>query len=213
MDAKSIENRIDALWVLCQGRSPKLVGEVFHGTMTVMQAMYGLNSNQEKSLREYVHDVQSKYSPSSVRIPDLVISNIWGILDAMKAEISSGFVGSVQSSVTGDVLTDLIKLSKVAIEEAGDDAKDVAAVLSAAAFEDTIRRIAIKHKIPPMEKLADIITELKNRQVLQGPQVGIAQSYLGFRNKALHAGWSQIERPSVYSVLAFTEQLILAHFF
>jgi hypothetical protein len=53
---------------------------------------------------------------------------------------------------------------------------------------------------------------LKDRQVFQGPQVGIAQSYLGFRNKALHAQWSGIDRSSIHAVLAFTEQLIIAHF-
>jgi len=33
----------------------------------------------------------------------------------------------------------------------------------------------------------------------QSPQVGIAQSYLSFRNHALHANWDKIERESIHS--------------
>ena len=93
------------------------------------------------------------------------------------------------------------------LDESGDDAKNVAAVLAAAAFEDTFRRIANKHGVPVGEKLADIITELKKQQLIQGAQVGIAQSYLSFRNRALHAKWSEIDRTAVHSVLAFTEAI------
>jgi hypothetical protein len=60
--------------------------------------------------------------------------------------------------------------------------------------------------------LADVLTALKDNGILQGSQVGIAQSYLNFRNNALHAKWDQIERESVASVLGFVEQLLLKHF-
>jgi hypothetical protein len=57
--------------------------------------------------------------------------------------------------------------------------------------------------------LQDVITELKNESLLKGSQVGIANSYLNFRNNALHAQWEKIERESVASVLGFCEQLML----
>ena len=90
--------------------------------------------------------------------------------------------------------------------------KDVAAVLTAAAFEDTIRRLSTKYGIADHEKVADILEELKKQGVLQGPQVGIAQSYLSFRNKALHAKWGEVDLSAIESALAFTEQLLLKHF-
>ena len=64
-----------------------------------------------------------------------------------------------------------------------------------------IRRLAEKHAVPDVEKLADVITELKKRTLLQGPQIGIAQSYSNFRNQALHAKWNEIDRAAVHSVL------------
>ena len=53
---------------------------------------------------------------------------------------------------------------------------------------------------------------LKDMGVLHGSEVGIAQSYLSFRNRALHAKWDEIDLPSVGSVLAFSEQIILKNF-
>src|SRR4030095_5801946 len=117
---------------------------------------------------------------------------------------SFGFLGSIRAATMAEVLADFIKLSRQVLEaDPGDNGKNVAAVLAAAAFEDSIRRIAEKHEIPDTEKLADLLTELKTRKVLDGAQVGIAQSYLKFRNSALHAKWSEIERSSVSSVLGF----------
>jgi len=60
--------------------------------------------------------------------------------------------------------------------------------------------------------LAEVLTELKNKGVLDGTQIGVAQSYLTFRNKSLHAEWDKVGRETVASVLAFTEQLLLKHF-
>ncbi len=72
--------------------------------------------------------------------------------------------------------------------------------------------MAAKEGIAYHERLADILTELKNKGVLQGAMVGVAQSYLSFRNRALHAKWAELDIASVQSALAFTEQLLLQHF-
>ena len=107
----------------------------------------------------------------------------------------------------------MVKLSRESLGESGDGAKNVAAVLAAAAFEDTIRRLAEQEGISEQgRKLADVLTDLKNQEVLAGAQVGIAQSYLKFRNDALHAQWDAVERSGVNIVLGFTEQLIVKHF-
>ncbi len=58
-------------------------------------------------------------------------------------------------------------------------------------------------------KLADVLEALKRSGVLEEAQFTIAQSYLKFRNDALHADWEKIERESVASILGFTETLIM----
>ncbi|MFZ0319468.1 MAG: hypothetical protein WAL56_10115 [Candidatus Sulfotelmatobacter sp.] len=62
------------------------------------------------------------------------------------------------------------------------------------------------------DDLADVLKKLKDADVIKSPQIGIAQSYLTFRNRALHANWNEIQRESVVSVLGFVEQLLLKHF-
>jgi hypothetical protein len=62
------------------------------------------------------------------------------------------------------------------------------------------------------DDLSDVLNKLKNAGVIQSPQVGLAMSYLSFRNRALHAKWESIPRESSHSVLGFVEQLFLKHF-
>jgi 2-hydroxychromene-2-carboxylate isomerase len=130
----------------------------------------------------------------------------------MKADIAGGLLISIRGAITGEVLSDLLKLCRTVLEAQGDSPKNVAAVLAAAAFEDTVRRMAERNGLDAEEKLSDVLSALKGAGIIQGAQVGIAQSYLGFRNRALHANWNEIDRPEVVSVLGFVEQLILKHF-
>ena len=133
-----------------------------------------------------------------------------GALQTMLHEVDSD--SSVRDTITAEVLSDLVMLARRVMDESASSGKDVAAVLTAAAFEDTIRRLASKEGIAHYEKLADTLDELKKKGILQGAQVGVAQSYLSFRNKALHASWADVDMASVQSALAFTEQLLLKHF-
>jgi len=55
--------------------------------------------------------------------------------------------------------------------------------------------------VPGQDDLSDVLKKLKDADVMQGPQVGIAQSYMNFRNHALHANWDKIEKESIHSVL------------
>ena len=104
-------------------------------------------------------------------------------------------------------------MARSVLDEQGDGAKNVAAVLAAAAFEDTIRKMVENLAgVTTPDDLSEVLKKLKDAGVIQSPQVGIAQSYLSFRNHALHANWDKIERASIYSVLGFVEQLLLKHF-
>lgn len=88
----------------------------------------------------------------------------------------------------------------------------MAAVLAASAYEDMLRRLATTPGIPHIDKLASVLDELKKNNVLQGTQVTIANGYLSFRNRALHAQWNLVDRASVVTVLGFDEQILLSKF-
>lgn len=213
MDITLLKSRVDSLLnSSSQTSSIELQNALYFGTLSVMQAVYGSNSSQERDLRTYLERLREKLPPGNSLLIQQSISAIKGALSSIKAEIESGFMGTLRTTLTGEVLTDIIKLTRAVLEEKGDDAKNVASVLAAAAFEDTLRKLADIKKCGDADKLADLLTQIKDAGVLQGAEVGIAQSYLSFRNRALHAKWNEVDRPSVESVLAFVEQIILKHF-
>lgn len=182
----------------------------YQGALTVLSAVHGSGSPQVIALIKNAEQVRSRWPPAHG--DEQVGQLASGALISLKDELDAGIVGSLQRTITGEVLTDFIQLARTTLEEKGDEAKKVAAVLAASVYEDTMRRLAITNGIPHMERLADVLTALKDNGLLQGSQVGIAQSYLSFRNNALHAQWDKIEREAVASVLAFVEQILLKHF-
>jgi hypothetical protein len=204
MKEADLKNRVDAL--LSSGKEY----ELYQGALTLLAAVHGTGSIQVNALVKDAEQVRAKWSPGS---GDREVGNLaHSALTNLKAELDAGIVGSLQRTITGEVLTDFIQLARTALEEKGDEAKKVAAVLAASVYEDTIRRLALTNGIPHTEKLSDVLTALKDNGLLQGSQVGIAVSYLNFRNNSLHAQWDKVERESVASVLGFVEQLLLKHF-
>jgi hypothetical protein len=173
--------------------------------------LYGPESSQQKALQTYIEALRNKGHPQSDHTIYGIVNAILGVLTSIKAELDSGFIGSLRATLTGEVLTDFIKLARATLDQEGDDAKNVAAVLAAAAFEDVLRRLADVKGVGYQEKLSEVLAALKNAGILQGTEVGIAQSYLGFRNRSLHAQWKEADRPGTESILAFTEQMILKH--
>jgi hypothetical protein len=213
MNLSTVKARVDELIAMAseQRTSVGLQSSLYQGTLRVMQALYGPESSQEKDLRAYLTRLTAKVTPTLGVVISHCIEAIQGALTSIKAELDAGFIGSLRGTLTGEVLMDLIKLARETLAEPGDDAKNVAAVLAAAAFEDVLRKLSDLKGLGDHEKLMDVLTTLKNALVLQGSEVGIAQSYLHFRNQALHARCGAVDRPAVESVLAFTEQLILKH--
>jgi hypothetical protein len=178
--------------------------EKMQGTASLLALVYGSNSPHSHALYTRIRE------DSSAAGVDRVCR---GVLQNMKREIEAGLTANLRQQITGEILTDFIQLSRAAMNAPSKDAKNVAAVLAAAAFEDTIRRMGqtLAGATGP-EDLSEVLKKLKDASVMQGPQVGIAQSYLSFRNHALHASWDKIEKEAVHSVLGFVEQLLLKHF-
>lgn len=217
MNIESLKKRIDDLIDLApkahnQGYlTPQT--EVFNGTVTILSAMYGSDSHQVStllSLHKTITNFKEGRLESNFRA---LTSSAEGALKNLKAEIDGGLTGSLQKRMTSEVLTDLIQLARAVLAENGEGAKNVGAVLTAAAFEDTIRRMGATFAgLMGKNDLSDVIDALRQKGTLVSPQLGTAQSFLSFRNHALHANWDKIDRSEVASALAFVQELILKHF-
>lgn len=140
----------------------------------------------------------------------LNVAKAAGLLRNLAGEIRLGLVDSLRGRIIGEVSSDSLQLSRQLLN---DGNVNTAAVLVAASFEETLRRMGSEFaEVAGRPKLADVITALKDHELLRGAEVGSAQSYLQFRNHALHAEWDKIEKSVVVAVLAFVEQLLIRHF-
>lgn len=216
MDEKKIKDRVSGLIELATGGpvSEEACSQVVQGAASLIALLYGARSTQLRAFETALAEERKRTAKDWREGQAASIAGmVAGALRNVSGELDAGLVGSLRQQVAGEVLADFLSLSRKTLEEAGDQPKNVAAVLAAAAFEDTLRRLGSLHAgTVGGEKLTDVLTALKDSGVLQGPQVAIAQSYLTFRNHAMHAGWEKIQRESVQSVLGFVEQLVLKHF-
>jgi hypothetical protein len=217
MDLSTVEARVNELLRrssqdrIVQERNSTLQTALYQGTIGLMQALYGPDSSQEKELHAFIQWVRKVWAPGDEMGIQHCIDVIRGTLISIKAELDTGFIGSLRATLSGEILTDLIKLARTTLEESSDGAKNVASVLTAAAFEDVMRKLSDLKGLPEQERLQDVLIALKDAGVPQRTEVTTAQSYLSFRNHALHARWSEVDRPVVQSALGFTEQIILKH--
>jgi AraC-like DNA-binding protein len=135
-----------------------------------------------------------------------------GTLRALRADVDAGLVGRIAQRAAGEVLGDMLGLAKEAPGDGSDAAKNVAAVLTAAAYEDAIRQMgATPAAVQGRPALAAVINSLKDAGVLVGEALKTGQNYLKFRNDALHADWANVDRVVVGSCMAFVEGLLLKH--
>lgn len=215
MDEPRILSRIDELLKRSQqapGDDARMASELFQSAVSLLALVHGLNSHQLRSFNDHVADIR-KSGDSRYIINMSMIDSSLGALQSLKYEIEQGLVGNLRREITGEVLGDLLQLAKATLDEGVGASKNVAAVLVAAAFEDTIRRLgALYCGIETRESLPEILSRLKTAEILKGSQVGVVQSHFQFRNDAMHADWDKIDVVSVRTVAALVQELLLKHF-
>lgn len=208
MDESAIRRRLGELLSLKTLTDRQASSHAFQGALTLLTAVYGPTSPHVKDLER----LAGRRSPASDDSFERG-SAAKGALQNLQGDLDAGLVGSLRNQIAGSVIAGFLDLARLTLEQPGDNAKNVAAVLAAAAYEDTLRRMGAELAgVVERPKLAVVLENLKSSGALQGSQFGIAQSYLQFRNDALHADWPKLQRESVASVLGFVEQLLLKHF-
>lgn len=216
MNSDALKKRVEELIAKAPEKRGSLEGcfEIYTGALSVLSSVYGEDSDAVRAIK-IPGEVALNEKPTTLynTFSYSVVHGAIGALENLKQELELGLIGNLRLRLTGEVLADLIKLARTVLSEEGDAAKNVSSVLAAASFEDVIRKLgSVFGASTGGEKLVDVLTALKDKGVITGPQFTTAQGYLTFRNKALHADWAVIDRPTVSSVLAFVEGLLLKHF-
>jgi len=176
---------------------------------SMITAFYGPDSPQMKTFRE---TTESIYKQKGGVQPSLS-EHVKGTITNIKAEIAAGLIGSVRALLVGEIIAELLALGKEILADRSEAAKNVSAVLVAAAFEDLIRRMGAEFAgVGGRPRLEEVINALKQKDVLKGGEPTTALGYLKFRNDSLHADWENVQRSQTESCLAFVEALLLKHF-
>jgi hypothetical protein len=186
------------------------VSEQVQFATSMLTALYGAQSTQ---LRVFIEG-QNQLSRARQGISAVTNSDhALGAIKNAKAELEAGLIARVRVLVAGEMLAELVRLGKEILETNTEEAKNVAAVLVAAAYEDLIRRMGEEFaSVSGRPKLEDVVNALKTAGVLKGGEVTVALGFLKFRNDSLHAHWINVSRAQVESCVAFVEGLIVEHF-
>ncbi len=177
----------------------------------MMTSLYGPESPQLRQFRDGCAAI-TKVAPNPRNLDFSLGQHAAGAILNTIAELKAGLITRLRAVVAGEILQELLRLGKEILMERSDEAKNAAAVLTAAAYEGLIRRIAEEFaRVTGRSKLEEVISALKAASIFKGGQVGTAQSYLKFRNDSLHADRENIDRSQVESCLAFSESLLLKH--
>ena len=176
----------------------------FLGAMNLISKVFGTSSDYYKSLEEWKKAVWD-YSPSVSA--DLIRT----ILTHALQDYEAGLMIELDTRVTGEVISDLVRLAKLALRE---EQKDVAAVSVAAALEDSLKRCARLHGLDITEEmsLTQVINALKSDGLRVGGQKDMVNTLPALGNAALHANWSEIVETDVASVIGFVEQFLRPNF-
>jgi hypothetical protein len=181
------------------------------GTVTLLALTHGQKSPQ---LSAFETDIAAAQANANSMVRAMVVRSIAsGALHNLKGEVESGLIGNLRLVITGEVLGDFLLLAKSSLDEGTEEGKNVSAVLTAAAFEDLIRRMGVTFcGIQTRDELHKIVVALKTKGVLVGAQFGTVQAQLQFRNDALHADWKKIDAIGVKTVMLLVQELLLKHF-
>jgi hypothetical protein len=187
--------------------------EVAQFAASMLATLYGPESPQLKQFQSGFAATEKNAVSKGHNFDLELYAYARGVIRNTVAELEAGLIVKLRIAVAGEILTELIRLAKEILIDKTDEAKDAAAVLTAAAYEGLIRRIGEEFaNVAGRPKLDEVIGALKTGGIFKGATVGVAQSYLKLRNDSLHADWKSVERSQVESCLAFSESLLVKHF-
>ena len=193
--------------------TPGVGSEAVSFATSILTAIHGPQSPQVNAFLDGCNQIQ-KNSGNPANAAHHLFAHAHGTIRNAVAEIEGGLITSLQVLVAGEILAELVRLGKEILQEHTEEAKNVSAVLIAAAYEDLMRRMGQELASFPREKqkLEDVVNALKTARVLKGGEVTVALGYLKFRNDSLHADWTNVSRAQVESCVGFMEALLVKYF-
>src|ERR1700683_3331008 len=126
--------------LLGQSQATVTAAEMVQFATSILTALHGAESIQVKAFLDGCAAI-SKSSSGPSYTPHYLFPHAKGAIQNAVAEVEGGLITSLRVLAAGEILSELVRLGKEILEEHTESAKNVAAVLIAAAFEDLLRRM------------------------------------------------------------------------
>jgi hypothetical protein len=138
------------------------------------------------------------------------VNTIAAILVSAQDDFKGGYLSSVEKNISGEIFGDFVGMARVALSEGH---KNVAAVLAAAALEDSIKRFCKNNEIEVQDKsLQDLVNAMKSKSLLSGSKKSLLDSMPRIRDNAMHANWDKISEVDVGAMIGFLDQFLISEF-
>lgn len=159
--------------------------------LSVVEYIYGMSHpHYQRILNSY--NQRSKNGIQSVR----------GILIGISGNIDSGLLIGLADKLVIEISNDFLDTAR-AFAEAGD--KDPASVLACCVLEDSVKRLAEKHKVDGAkdQEFSVVINSLLSRRIIEKSVHSTLNSFRSLRNAAFHAQWHEVSIEAVNVLLMF----------
>jgi hypothetical protein len=128
------------------------------------------------------------------------------LLNYLLTDIEQGLLGSIVDRVRAETFDDFLDHAESYYK---DGRKNEAGVIAGVVFEDTIRKICDKNKIPQKGlKLDELINSLAKVEIISQTKAKRARAAAHVRTKATHAQWDEFALEDVKATIDFTRELI-----
>src|SRR5439155_3444161 len=117
------------------------------------------------------------------------------VLDSAMADLKAGVTGSISVQAKGVVLGDFVALAREALTQGDASSDRVAAVLTAAALEETLKQMGEAKGVDVYNRdMRGVIQKLKDANVLKGARIGSATGFAQFRDFSFHGQFEKVDR-------------------
>lgn len=182
-------------------------------TISVLTLIYAASSAQLKYFLSRIAKGPGKYDDIDIHYKSRVAREIESILTQALADFDSGITANERVQAKGEVLGDFVALARASLSSGAEGAVRVAAVLTAAALEETLKQLGESADLDVYDRdMRGVVQKLKDSNVLVGAQVGLAGGLVKFRDNAFHGQFELVERATIESALAFVEGLLNTRF-
>jgi hypothetical protein len=150
--------------------------------------------------------------------PNIVTSQLFGVLSALKTDIENGYLSSIEELVNANTFSDFLEMAEHLLEE---NYKDPAAVIIGSVLEEHIRKLCAKAGISIdgldskgvlRSKKADLLnSELASANIYNKLDQKSVTSWLDLRNKAAHGQYAEYKKEQVDLLLQSVRDFITRH--